>query len=94
MDIFNLVTCCKFCNIMKGNKIPKDYEEVILRLFLRAVQDNRIVKASLKIPQKELNVELSKVDKIEDLTDYFIFQSYNKRFYIKNNKVFKVVHLN
>ncbi|MBV7275399.1 HNH endonuclease [Clostridiaceae bacterium UIB06] len=92
-DVFNLVTCCKFCNISKGNKIPKDYKETILYLFLKAVYDNRINKASLKISKKELSDELSNVDKVEDLTDHFVFQSNTKRFYIKNNKVYKIVHL-
>ncbi len=92
-DVFNLVTCCKFCNISKGNKIPKDYKETILNLFLKAVYDNRIDKASLKISKKELSTELSNVDRVEDLTDHFIFQSNTKRFYIKNNKVYKIVHL-
>lgn len=92
-DVFNLVTCCKFCNISKGNRIPNDYKETILNLFLKAVHDNRITKASIKIPQKELSTELSKVVRIEDLTDNFIFQSNTKRFYIKNNKVYKIVHL-
>lgn len=92
-DVFNLVICCKFCNISKGNKIPKDYKETILNLFLKAVYDNRIDKASLKISKEELSTELSKVDRVEDLTDHFIFQSNTKRFYVKNNKVYKIVNL-
>lgn len=90
---FFLVTSCKFCNIVKGNRIPDNYKETILALFVKAVYDNRITKASIKIPQKELSIELIKVDRIEDLSDHFVFQSNTKRFYVKNNKVFKIVYL-
>ncbi|WP_315121098.1 HNH endonuclease [uncultured Clostridium sp.] len=94
IDVFNLVICCKFCNKLKGNRTPEDYKEVILHLFLKAVEDNHIVGSGLKIPQKLLKEELLKVNKIEDLTDHFIFQSDTNRFYIKNNKVFKIININ
>jgi hypothetical protein len=92
-DVFNLVTCCKFCNEQKGNRIPEDYNEVILNLFLKAVEDNRIIKASLKVPQSELNEEMIKANKVENISDHFTFQSNSMRFDIKNNKVFKVIHI-
>ncbi|WP_051541864.1 HNH endonuclease [Clostridium lundense] len=92
-DVFNLVTCCKFCNKLKSNKIPENYEETILKLFIKAVEDNRILGSGLKISQKELKEELLKVNKIEDLTNNFIFQSPDKRFYVKNNRIFKIIYL-
>ncbi|KAJ48979.1 hypothetical protein BD780_000658 [Clostridium tetanomorphum] len=92
-DIFNLVTCCKFCNKLKGNRIPENYEETILQLFLKAVDDNYILGSGLKVSQKDLKSDLVKVTKLEGLTDYFIFQSLEKRFYVKNNRVFKIIHL-
>lgn len=94
MDVFNLVTCCKFCNKLKGNRTPEDYKEVILHLFLKAVEDNRILGSGLKLSQKFLKEELLKVNKLEDLNDHVTFQSDTKRFYIKNNKVFKIVNIN
>lgn len=93
MDVFNLVICCKKCNKLKGNKIPEDYKDIILELFLSAVRDDKIRGCNLKIPHKELKAELLKVNKFEDITDHFIFQSNEKRFYIKNNKVFKFIYV-
>ena len=94
MDVFNLLTCCKFCNKLKSNKIPDDYEEIILHLFLKAVEGNKIIGSGLKISQKSLKGELLKVNKVEGLTDHFIFQSNTNRFYVKNNKVFKITSIN
>lgn len=93
MDVFNLVTCCKKCNKSKSNRIPENYKDLILELFLRAVRDNQIKGNNLKIPQRELREELLQVNKIEDVTDHFIFQSSEKRYYVKNNRVFKFVYV-
>jgi CRISPR/Cas system Type II protein with McrA/HNH and RuvC-like nuclease domain len=91
MDVFNLVICCKKCNKLKSNKIPEDYKDKILELFLQAVKDNKIRGAGIKMPQKELKQELLRINKFEDITEHFIFQSNEKRYYIKNNSVFKFV---
>lgn len=93
IDIFNLVISCKRCNKAKGSKIPENYKEIILELFLRAVEDNKIRGCNLKIPQRELRAELLKVDKFEAITHQFIFQSKEKRFYIKNNSVVKYIYV-
>jgi CRISPR/Cas system Type II protein with McrA/HNH and RuvC-like nuclease domain len=93
MDVFNLVICCKKCNKLKGNKVPEDYKDTILELFLTAVRDNRIRGCNLKMPQRELRAELLKINKFEDITDQFIFQSNEKRYYIKNNHVVKFVYV-
>ncbi len=92
-DIFNLVLSCKQCNKLKGNRVPKDYEDIILDLFLRAVQDNHITGCGLKTPQKILKKDLLAINRIEALTTHFVFQSNTKRFYVKNNMVFKIVHI-
>ena len=34
-EIYNLVLCCRKCNKLKGNRIPKDYKKMILKLFKR-----------------------------------------------------------
>jgi CRISPR/Cas system Type II protein with McrA/HNH and RuvC-like nuclease domain len=93
MEIFNLVTCCKRCNKQKGNRVPEDYKDTILELFLQAVRDNRIRGCNLKMPQRDLCVELLKINKFEAITDQFIFQSDEKRFYIKNNHVAKIIYV-
>lgn len=92
-DIFNLVTCCKRCNKLKGDSLPEDYERVILELFLIAVEDDKIIGNDLNIDNKKLKEELLKVNRIEGITDKFIFQSDSMRFYIKNNYVIKVVYI-
>lgn len=92
-DIFNLVLSCKQCNKLKGNRIPEDYENTILNLFLKAVEDNHITGSGLKVPQKVLKEDLLKINRIEALTTNFVFQSNIKRFYVKNNMVFKIVHV-
>lgn len=90
-DIFNLVTCCRKCNKLKDNFLPEDHEDIVLMQFLRAVEDGRILGENLKISHKTLKNELLNVNRLEALNDYFIFQSPTKRFYIKNNKVIKIV---
>ena len=94
MDVFNLVVCCKKCNKLKGNRIPDNYLDTILELFMKAVHDNKIKGCNLKMKQKQLNEELVKIYKIEAITDHFIFQSNEKRFYVKNNRVFKLIYVN
>jgi hypothetical protein len=91
MDVFNLVICCKRCNKLKGNRIPDNYEDTILELFLKAVNDNKIRGCNLKMKQVDLKNELLKINKIEAITDHFIFQSNDKRFYVKDNMVYKRV---
>jgi hypothetical protein len=93
MDVFNLVTCCKKCNKSKSNKIPENYSDIILGLFIKAVLDNQIKGCNLKMPQKFLRSELLAVNKIEDVTDHFIFQSNEKRYYVKNNQVYKIIYV-
>jgi hypothetical protein len=93
MDVFNLVTCCKRCNKLKGSRVPEDCEDTILALFLKAVNDDRIRGCNMKIKHKELRSELLKIYKIEALTDHFIFQSSEKRFYVRDNMVYKFVYV-
>jgi hypothetical protein len=92
-DIFNIVTCCKKCNKIKGDNLPDNYGEVIIELFIQAVKDDMIIGKGLKLNNKELKKELLKVDRIEDINDSFVFQSVNMRFYIKNSTVVKIVYL-
>ncbi|EOD00193.1 HNH endonuclease [Caldisalinibacter kiritimatiensis] len=92
-DIFNVVTCCKKCNKLKADKMPGNYEDTILNLFLKTVDDDMIIGKGINISNKELKEELLKVDRLEDLSDQFIFQNSTMRFYIKDNYVIKIVYL-
>lgn len=90
-DSFNLVLSCKKCNKEKKSYVPKNYKEVMVELFKKAVEDDKIIAAGIKIKQKELKEIASRVYKIEDMGEYTVFQSDSNRFYGKNNKIYKVV---
>ncbi len=92
-EVFNLVTCCKKCNYIKGNNIIKGWKDKIIYLFKKAVKDNIIIGKGLGINNKELKKELLKVYKLENITNEFIFQSHSKRFFIKDNFVIRVIHI-
>ncbi|MTI46249.1 HNH endonuclease [Sporosalibacterium faouarense] len=57
------------------------------------VEDGIILGEGLNIDNKELREILLEVIKIEDITDRFVLQSNNLRFYIENNLVKKVVYI-
>lgn len=88
-DVYNLVVCCKKCNKLKGSFVPKDYEDTIINLFKRAVSDRKIRGKGIDVDIREL----MKVDRIELITDCFVFQSPTMRFYVRENKVEKMVYL-
>lgn len=92
-DIFNVVISCKKCNKLKNDSIPDQFEETILVLLKRAVKDDMIIGKSLNIDNKKLKEEMLKIERIECITDHFVFQSKDMRFYIKDNFVIKVIYL-
>lgn len=92
-DLFNLVICCKRCNKNKGNRMPEDVDDVILKLFLKAVSDNKIKGCNLKLQQKLLREQLLTINRLEAINEYYVFQSDRMRFYVKDNKVYKLVHV-
>ncbi len=92
-DIFNIVACCKKCNKIKGDMVPERYEDVILGLLVQAVTDDMIKTGDLSISNSQLKSEMLKINRIENITDNFIFQSDSMRFYIKDNTVIRVIHL-
>src|SRR6056297_3091575 len=53
-DIFNIVCSCKKCNILKEDKIIDHYQNILINLFLKAVEDNYIKGDNLDISNKEL----------------------------------------
>lgn len=92
-EVFNLVTCCKKCNKIKSNIIYKDYKEIIIKLFFRAVHDKRIIGKNINIDNKTLKISLLEVNTIEITSYCFIFQSNTMRFYVKNGFVYKIIYL-
>lgn len=92
-DIFNLVCSCRRCNKNKRSSVPEDYKEVMLNLFKRAVKNGKINPAGIKIKREELINLTDEVLKIEDIGDYTVFQSLTQRFYVKDNKIYKIVRV-
>ncbi|NMB08507.1 MAG: HNH endonuclease [Tissierellia bacterium] len=92
-EIFNLVLSCKKCNRLKGNKIPINYEEIIIIMFKKAYIDGMIKCTKLIVSNLELKKEIFKVNRIESIKPNFVFQSNNMRFYIIDNTIEKIVFL-
>lgn len=92
-DVFNLVLACNKCNRLKGNKVVKNYEEIIIFMFKKAYIDNMLEKGNCGLSNKELKKEVLNINKIEAIKPSFVFQSNNIRFYISNNKIDKIIFL-
>lgn len=92
-DIFNLVLSCKKCNEYKKSRIPQDYKDKIIELFKKGVKNGKIIGAGLKLKKRELINMVNKVNKIEDFGEFTVFQSLDNRFYVKENKIFKIVYV-
>lgn len=92
-DVFNLVLACKFCNRLKGNRIPINYEEIIINMFKRAYIDGMIKVADINLSISELDKEIQNIKRIESIKPNFVFQSNNIRFYISNNTIRKTIFL-
>lgn len=93
-EVFNMVTSCKKCNKYKKDNIPRDYRKKILKLFIQAVKDDIITGKNIDMNNKTLKNELLEVHRVERITDNYIsFQNYDKRFYIKKNKVIQISYL-
>ncbi|WP_034602118.1 HNH endonuclease [Clostridiisalibacter paucivorans] len=91
-EIFNLVVSCKRCNRDKGDTIPIDVYEIMLILFLQGVKDGKITGKDIDISNRELKKYLLEVEKVEGLNREIVFQSKDKRFYIKDGYVNKMIH--
>ena len=88
-DIFNIVCSCKKCNKLKEDKIIENYKEIILNLFLKAVEDDFITGENLDISNKELKSLLLESKRVKNISGEFIFESSSFRFYVKDSKVYK-----
>lgn len=92
-EIFNLVTSCKKCNKLKADILPENFSDTILHLFIKAVNDGKIIGKGINMDNKILRNKLTEVERVEITSDFFIFQSKIMRFYIKNSFVQKIVYL-
>ncbi len=88
-DIFNIVCSCKKCNELKEDKIVENYQKIIIELFLKAVEDDFVKGEGLDISNKELKYLLLDTVRVKNISEEFIFESMNYRFYIKDSKVYK-----
>ncbi|NLK71919.1 MAG: hypothetical protein GX285_02725 [Clostridiales bacterium] len=92
-DIFNIVLSCKKCNKYKMDKILPDYDETIIENFKQAVIDKKILESSEHLKYQELSEMIKSVDRVESIGEITIFQGKNHRFYVKDNNIFKIIHL-
>lgn len=92
-EVFNVVCSCHQCNNNKGAEMHYDYEEVIVQLFKKAVQDGIIKGKNLKISNKALEKEMKDVDRLERLGEVCVFQSKNKRYQYKDGYIVNRIYL-
>ena len=90
-DLFNLVCSCKKCNKYKRSLIPEDYEGVHIILFKRALEDKKMTYYStIRVNHYDMVKLAEEIDKVKSYKDYTIFESSYYKFYVKENKIFKV----
>lgn len=90
-DIFNIVLSCKKCNKEKKNRIPEDYESILIKHFKQGVKDKKITASALKIKYDELLTMVSFVYRIEYIGKSIVLQGGKYRFYVKNNHIYQIV---
>ena len=93
-DVFNLVACCKNCNRLKKSRVPENWKVVSITLFIKGIKDFKIFSAIPKIQHKEITRWVKKVDSVFHDGDYVVFESPEKRFYVRENKIYKIVSVN
>jgi len=92
LNYFNLVCSCKTCNRLKRSNLPNDWEKVNIEMFKRAVKDKRINLAGLNASYDEILEMTEKVDQIIRNRMNVIFEAPGIRFYVRDNRVVKIVH--
>lgn len=89
-DLFNLTLSCKTCNKFKKSRVPQDWEAWLVGLFKRAVEDERLPGAGLKLGRRELKALVRTVDRMERVGKLSVFQSPTHAFQVKHNKIVKI----
>ncbi len=90
-DVFNLVSACKKCNQRKKSMIPDDYEAVTIKLFKEAVKDKKVMLMNNKTYCYSKLLEL--IEHVYGVTienGVVIFNSVDRLFYVKQNKIVQV----
>jgi len=72
--------------------LPNDWEKVNIEMFKRAVKDKRINLAGLNASYDEILEMTEKVDQIIRNRMNVIFEAPGIRFYVRDNRVVKIVH--
>lgn len=92
-DIFNIVLSCKKCNREKTDSVPNNYQEVLIKLFKKAVVDRKVTFPCAKLKHDELVAMVRGINRLESINKFIVFQSADARFYVKSNQIAKVVRL-
>lgn len=92
-EVYNLVSCCQKCNKEKKDYIPDDYEEVLIKLFKKAVKDKKIGFSKKLITYPKLIEIVEEVDRIEAINNQVVFQSLTHRIYVLDHRIIKIIKL-
>ena len=92
-DVFNIVLSCKKCNKYKENRVPSNYEEVLLDNFKQGVMDKKIKSSVIKLKHQDLLKIAETMNKIESIHTYTVFQGAKYRLYVRKDNVFKIIEL-
>lgn len=93
-DVFNLVLSCKRCNKLKKSQVPEDWAEMMAGLFKKAVRDRKIEAPGLGAKHDELAALVDEIIRVEAVGRETVFQSGRLRFYVRQNKIRKMVRIN
>lgn len=90
-DLFNLVCSCRKCNKYKKSMVPEDYKDIQIKLFIRAVEDRKVIYySSIKIKYDDMVRIAREINVVEAFNDYTIFESHCYKLYVRENKIFKM----
>ncbi len=92
-DVFNLVLSCKRCNTLKSSRIPNGYKKKLTKLFLKAVDDEKISASVSRMPKKRVKDIALGMKRIEHMGEYYAFQNDSYRIYVKDDQIYKIIQL-
>lgn len=93
-NVFNLVSACKKCNRYKKSTVPEDYEIINIRLFKQAILERKVFLVNNEYNHNQLVELVQDIYRFYNDGGFVVFESQSKRFYVKQNKVYKIVHIN
>lgn len=89
-DVFNIALSCRSCNKFKRSGVPADWKERAIGKFKRAVHDERILSAGIKIRRSELKELAGQVDRIEKIGKVSVFSSRTHSFHVRKDAITKI----